>query len=123
MTGQPEKRRRRRWDAEEKRRLVERWKASGLSARECAVQEGLPASNLSKWSKPRRDAATRRGKTKPLRTVTFASVQVPKKPSLHKEAGGHVQLELVLGSARVRVFAGADARMVSELVLAVAGGT
>ncbi len=58
---------------------------------------------------------------KPARTVTFAPVHVEEAPVRHDETGARVQLELVLGSARVRVFAGADARMVSELVLAVAG--
>jgi len=123
MTGQREKRRRRRWSEEEKRTLVQRWKASGLSARDFAIQEGLSASNLSNWSSPRRSSAAREGtrSNKPVRTVTFAPVEVAKTPSQADDAGSRVQLELVVGSARVLVFEGADARMVSELVLAVAG--
>lgn len=115
-----EKRTRRRWSTEDKRALVDRWQASGLSARQFGAREGVPPANLLKWrssaaavSAPRRAA------------VKFTPVQVgkPEPPRAAEQAAERAVVEFVLqGGARVRVLDGADARIMSELVLAVARG-
>lgn len=120
MTTQAEKRTRRRWSAEQKRSLLREWEASGLSAYKFARAQDVPAANLLKW----RSSASAPTQHQP-RTVTFAPVQVESGSSKRSADPGHERavLELILdGGARVRVLAGADARMVSELVLAVGRG-
>lgn len=118
MTAQMEKRKRKRWSAEEKRALLVRWRASGLSARQFAPREGVSPANLLRW-RGSAVATPQRG------TVKFTPVQVVKTESTRagEQTPPRAVLELVLhGSARVRVLDGADVRMVSELVLAVARG-
>jgi transposase-like protein len=117
MTAQVEKRKRKRWSAEEKRALLVRWRASGLSARQFAPREGVSPANLLRW-RSSAVATPERG------AVKFTPVQVVKTESLRAEqTPTRAVLELVLhGGARVRVLDGADVRMISELVLAVARG-
>ena len=93
---------------------------SGLSARQFGVREGVPPANLLKW----RNASG--AVTTPSRTaVKFTPVQVakPERPRAPEQGAERAVVELVLqGGALVRVLEGADARIVSELVLAVARG-
>lgn len=118
MTTHKEKRARRRWGAEEKRALVNKWQESGLSARQFGLREGVPAANLLNWLSSEPSAAV------PQRAaVKFTPVQVAPTRAAPEQSADRAVLELVLhGGARVRVLDGADARMVSELVLAVARG-
>ena len=121
MTAQAEKRKRKRWSAEEKRALLVRWRASGLSARQFAPREGVSPANLLRW----RTSAVATVATPQRGTVKFTPVQVVKTESsrVAEQTPTRAVLELVLhGGARVRVLDGADVRMVSELVLAVARG-
>jgi len=46
------KRRRRRWSAEQKATVLQRWEASELSAREFAAMDGIPSSKMCKPSPP-----------------------------------------------------------------------
>jgi transposase-like protein len=123
MTTHTEKRARHRWSADEKRTMVQKWQASGLSARKFGVREGISAANLLRW----RDAhaTAERPQRSRRATVKFAPVRVAKVETERAadDASSRAVLELVLhGGARVRVLEGADVRMVSELVLAVARG-
>ena len=121
MTMHMEKKSRSRWSAEEKRALLQKWQASGLSARKFGVREGISAANLLRWRGS--DAPLARPQRRPRATVKFAPVTVAKTETSQRgdDASSRAVLEFVLhGGARVRVLEGADARMVSELVLAVA---
>ena len=99
---------------------MERWEASGLSAREFGIKEGFPSANLWSWKKRLAKAAAVRGTRE---SITFAPVHVKDRSALVRAEpldAQRVALELALdGGVRIRVFAGADMGAVSELVSAL----
>lgn len=120
MQAEGERRRRRQWSAEEKRDLLERWKASGLGAQEFAAREGVARHNLFRW---RRSGEPR--VRKPRSTVTFTPVKVlPSAPRAREDVastpGLALEVELPSG-VRVRVYRGADVRAAKELLGALFG--
>ena len=112
-------RRRQRRSDEEKRSLLEAWRASGLSAREFSRREGLQQTSLWRWNRaPGQVAVEAR---KPKTSITFAPVHVAMaaKSRLLEE---RVVVEVVVHDVRVRVLDGADAAQVARLVRALTGG-
>jgi transposase-like protein len=113
-------RRRVRRSDDEKRRLLDAWKKSGLSARAFGSREGVAASYLWRWRRLLGEQVALR-EVKPGGAITFAPVHVAKsRSSMTPE---RVQAEVVVGrELRVRVFEGADIVQVSRLIQALAGG-
>lgn len=75
--------RRRRWSAAEQDELVAKCRASGLTVRQFAAENGLPASSVCRWIQSRKASGTKstdkRGKrTSPARKpkASFAEVNV-----------------------------------------------
>ncbi len=117
---QKEKQKRERRSDDEKRRLLDAWKKSGLSARVFGSREGVRPSCLWRWKRAVADAS-REGK--PRRAITFAPVHVTKSAPAPSVTSERVQAEVVIGrELRVRVFDGADLVQVSRLVHALSGG-
>jgi transposase-like protein len=115
-------RERRRWSAEEKRELLERWKASGEPASEFARKEGLSPGNLWRWQ---RDGVEAEPEPAPRAraAITFAPVQVSRAGAAVVSNGvGRPWLEVVVHDGlRVRVLEGADMDAASRFVLALSG--
>jgi transposase-like protein len=115
-------RRRRRWSAAEKRSAIQGWESSGLSAREYAKREGLPTANLWNWKRSLTKAPAKRATRE---SITFAPVHVRGGAALIRAEAADTQrvsMELSLdGGVRIRVFAGADMRALSELVASLSG--
>ncbi|HUO66746.1 MAG TPA: IS66 family insertion sequence element accessory protein TnpB [Gammaproteobacteria bacterium] len=110
---------------------VERWKDSGLSAKQYAAETGLKASTLSYWSwklrasgEPDREraeteavAAGRLGRSKPVAGAAARFVELTTSTSAPASTPA---LELVLsGGVRVRVTAGFDEATLTRVVRAV----
>jgi transposase-like protein len=113
-------RRRRRWSAEEKRSLLDAWRASGLSAREFSRREGLQKTSLWRWSRDQR-----LGESEPRKkaSITFAPVHVANSGARPISSVERVVAEVVVRDVRVRVLDGADAVQVAGLVKALTGGS
>jgi transposase-like protein len=113
-------RRRVRLSEDEKRRVLEAWKKSGLSARAFGSREGVKASYLWRWKRVLGERVVSR-EVKARGSITFAPVHVAKSES--SMTSERVQAEVVLGGElRVRVFEGADIVQVSRLIHALVGG-
>ena len=120
-------------DAQQRAKWVERWKDSGLTAKEFAVEAGLKATALYAWraqlsaatrresevrdvSEPvpsRRTRSAKREKrsvTPPPRFIELPVAEVTNTPAM---------LELLLGDVRVRVPAGFDEATLSRVVRAL----
>jgi transposase-like protein len=111
-------RRRRRRSAEEKRSLLESWRASGLSAREFCRREGVQKASLWRWRRELEVSESEARKSKA--SITFAPVHVASlRPVSTTE---RVVAEVVVREMRVRVLDGADAAQVADLVKALLGG-
>lgn len=112
---QKDVRRRGRWSEEEKRVLVARWQASGLSAREFGAREGILVGNLWNWKSLQAKAPR-----KSREAITFAPVRVKGEASVVRTDvldASRIAMELAFESGvRLRVFSGADMRAVGELV-------
>ncbi len=111
---------------------VERWKDSGLTAKEFAAEAGLKASTLSywKWKLDSEDdeRGSARGGTQGKRRRRHAATSVPKvgfvelsTSSLARSGTTTTEsmLELVLGGVLVRVPVGFDEAMLTRLVRAL----
>jgi transposase-like protein len=116
------KRRRLRRSEDEKQRLLDAWKKSGLSARAFESREGLKKSCLWRWKRSAGEHAALR-EAKPRPAITFAPVHVAKSAPPITVTSERVHAEVVLGrELRVRVFEGADIVQVGRLIQALAGG-
>ena len=120
MQSDRERRKRRQWTEDEKRDLLERWKTSGLTAKEFAAGEGVARHNLFRW---RRTGGPR--PRKPRSAVTFAPLKVLSLAggvgeASERVAGLVLELELPSG-ARARVYGGADMQAAGALLSAVFG--
>jgi transposase-like protein len=113
-------RRRRRRSVEEKRSLLDAWRASGLSAREFSRREGIQKTCLWRWSREPR--LTESSTAQPKNSITFAPVHVAREQRKGVSTDERVMAELVVHSVRVRVLDGADASQIVSLVKALAGG-
>jgi transposase len=110
---------------------VERWKDSGLSAKEFASETGLKATSLTFWSwKLRKDEATNDARAKPVRTAgrgrrreaNTTSVPAPRFVEVSAEMSTQAasMIELVLNHGiHVRVPSGFDEATLTRLVRAV----
>jgi transposase-like protein len=113
-------RRRARLSEDEKRRLLDAWKKSGLSARAFGSREGVRPSYLWRWKRVLGERVASR-EVKPHGSITFAPVHVVKSPS--STPSERVQAEVVVGrELRVRIFEGADIVQVSRLIQALVAG-
>jgi transposase-like protein len=117
-----QKRRRVRRSDDEKQRLLDAWKKSGLSARAFESREGIRKSCLWRWKRTADERAASR-EAKPRPAITFAPVHVAKSSAPITVVSERVQAEVLLGrELRVRVFEGADVVQVGRLIQALAGG-
>lgn len=106
----------------EKRKYLDAWKTSGLSANAFENREGLKKSSLWRWKQAVSDRVSR-PEAKPQPSITFAPVHVAQSAPPISVASERVQAEVVLGrELRVRVFEGADAVQVAQLIHALTGG-
>lgn len=101
---------RKRRSAEQWREIVDRWRASGASAREFAAREGVVSGTLSWWGNRLKPGGPRRAREAKAKGQAFAPLRVTSSSS---GAGGRV--EIVTPSGLVVRVTGA----VSEVELAV----
>lgn len=113
-------RRHRRRSADEKASLLDAWRRSGLSAREFSRREGLQKTSLWRWSREFGNVAAKVRKPKAL--IAFAPVHVANAAPKPVTPTERVMAEVLVRDVRVRVFAGADALQVRDLVKALTGG-
>jgi transposase len=97
-------RRRGKWTAQQRRRIVADSRVAGASVQEVAERHGVRANLLSAWR--RQDRASR--VTKPLK---FAAVKLSATP-----ADGPIEIDLVAGCVRVRGIV--DGTMLREVLAA-----
>ena len=97
-------RRRGKWTAQQRRRIVADSRVAGASVQAVAQRHGVRANLLSAWR--RQDAASRASKP-----VKFAAVKVNAAP-----ADGSIEIDLVGGCVRVRGIV--DGRMLREALAA-----
>jgi hypothetical protein len=117
----PKRQRLRRSD-EEKLKLLDAWRKSGLSARAFENREGLKKSCLWRWKQAvGQRPSSADAKSRPA--ISFAPVHVAESAPTITLTSERVQAEVLLGrELRVRVFEGADAVQVVRLIHALAGG-
>jgi transposase len=96
-------RRRGKWTAQQRRRIVADSRVAGASVQEVAERHGVRANLLSAW---RRQDASRAAKR-----VKFAAVKVSAAP-----ADGSIEIDLVAGCVRVRGIV--DGTMLREVLAA-----
>jgi len=122
-----------RTSSEQWAKRIERWKDSGLSAKEFAAETGLKASTLTYWrwklsAAQRTDSSgqdeVHRGQAEPKRgvkrrkgsaTTMPACVELP----VAAFASASAMLELVFGDVRVRVPSGFDEATLTRVVRAL----
>ncbi len=93
----------------EKRRLVEEWDNSGLSAAAFAEPRGIHPATLGAWGRAIRGPLRRRSRSRPVpRSIEL--VEVPETPA------GEVRVEVVFGDDRRLVVAGA---LTSDMIIAL----
>ena len=97
-------RRRGKWTAQQRRRIVADSRIAGASVQEVAERHGVRANLLSAWR--RQDDASRAAKP-----VKFAAVKVSEAP-----ADGSIEIDLVAGCVRVRGIV--DGAMLREVLAA-----
>jgi transposase len=95
-------RRRGKWTAQQRRRIVADSRVAGASVQAVAERHGVRANLLSAWR--RQDDATRA-----VKPVKFAAVKVSAAP-----ADGSIEIDLVAGCVRVRGIV--DATMLREVL-------
>jgi transposase len=98
------KRRRGKWTAQQRRRIVADSRVAGASVQEVAERHGVRANLLSAWR--RQEDASRVAKQ-----VKFAAVKVRAAP-----AGGSIEIDLAGGCVRVRGIV--DGTMLREVLAA-----
>jgi transposase len=96
--------RRRRWSAEDKARIVAESHAVGVG--ETAARYGLAKNQVFAWRRGARQAAGQ---------ISFARVELEAAPAA--EVGGVIEVRLGIGE--VRVPPGADARLVTTILMAL----
>jgi transposase len=128
------KRRRRRWTAEEKVRIVRESFAEGVNVSEVARRNGVARGLLTVWREQFcAEAAARPSSFVPIRIETespSASDEPPVlgHPKLRLEGrasaarGFASGLEIEVGGARIRVPIGVDARTLATVLLVLRGG-
>ncbi len=91
---------------------IDAWRTSGLSARAFASREGVSVSSLFAWSRRLSGEAGPRF----LRVVPTRQAEVTELPA------SPASLVIAVGSATIRVDAGFDASLLSQVVRALGGG-
>jgi len=111
---------RRRIRSEEWVRLVDAWRASGLSARAFAAQAGVRAATLLWWSSElaRRERGAGGAKQATV-GVTFLPVSV--RAPLRQESASEVCARVEVGKFVVQVLNGSNMPQVAELCRALSG--
>ena len=122
-------------NVQQRAKWVERWKDSGLTAREFAAEAGLKASALYYWSAQLSAAA--RSDSADREESSEQAVQCPRAPSAKLEgrsatppphlvelpvaavASAPAMLELLFGDVRVRVPSGFDEATLTRVVRAL----
>ena len=110
-------------NAQQRAKWVERWKDSGLTAKEFAAEAGLKASALYNWSAQLASAARKRSVAgdvvapQALRSATPLPrvIELP----VAAVASAPAMIELLLGDVRVRVPAGVDEETLTRVVRAL----
>lgn len=94
--------------AEEWAKRVERWRDSGLTAKEFAAETGLNAGTLAHWSWKLRAGSDVEGKPGGRRARKARCLPQGSLVEISAAPTGASMLEVVVGRARVRVPAGVD---------------
>lgn len=107
---------------QQRAKWVERWKESGLTAKEFAAEAGLTASALYNWSAQLSAAARRRSVTAD-ETAAQSGKPIPRVVELPVAAvaATPAMIELLLGDVRVRVPSGFDEVTLTRVLRALAG--
>lgn len=122
-------------NAQQRAKWVERWKDSGLTAKEFAAETGLKASALYYWSaqlsaSARSDRAGRDERSEPpVQSLRAASARLSERSATPSPrlvelpvaalAGVPAMLELWIGDTRVRVPSGFDEATLTHVVRAL----
>ena len=111
-------------NAQQRAKWVERWKDSGLTAKEFAAEAGLKASALYNWSAQLGSAARRRSGSGDEATPQALSSATPlpriiELPVASVVSAAPAMIELLLGDVRVRVPAGVDEETLTRVVRAL----
>lgn len=111
--------------AQQRAKWVERWKDSGLTAKEFAAEAGLKASALYYWSAQLSASARRSSvggdttgqQARPSTTPLPRVIELP----VTAVASAPAMIELLLGDVRVRVPSGVDEVTLTRVVRALVG--
>lgn len=110
-------------NAQQRAKWVERWKDSGLTAKEFAAEAGLKASVLYNWSAQLASAARKRSAVgdEAARQAPRSATPLPRVFELPVAAvtSAPAMIELLLGDVHVRVPAGADEETLARVVRAL----
>ena len=112
-----------RWSRQAGREMVEAWRRSGESRSGFARRHGLGAHRVQYWADRLEDSGDRArspGRRQPNEEVTFAPVRVV--GSATPGASNPVSLEVLIGTAVVRVPPSFDESHLRRLVRALGGG-
>jgi transposase len=123
--------RRRTWTAEQKARILAESYESGDKVSAVARRHGLTPQQLFGWRREARRLATRRARDDKgdVRGAAFAPVIVesallsPDPPIAPNREGGTAVIEIVIGSATVRVALGIDVATLTTVLRAVKAAT
>jgi transposase len=112
--------------SQQRAKWVERWKDSGLTAKEFAAEAGLKVSALYYWSAQLSAAARRNGHVgdddpappaRPSTTPVPPMIELP----VVAVAPAPAMIEVLLGNVRVRVPSGVDEVTLTRVVRALVG--
>ena len=110
-------------NAQQRAKWVERWKDSGLTAKEFAAEAGLKASALYNWSAQlasaaRKSPVERDGAARQAPRTATPLPRVIELP-VAAVASAPAMIELLLGEVRIRVPAGVDEETLARVVRAL----
>jgi len=129
------RRARRRFTAEAKRDAVFAWRESGLTAEAFSAQSGIGKTNLWRWSRALERVPSRRRRrrlptqetastTRHVPQSTFAEVRVVAEDRTPVTLASRVVCEVDRhDGTRVRLFSGASAETIHQVLLLACGGT
>jgi len=121
--------RRRSWTAEQKAQILAESYESGEKVSAVARRHGLTPQQLFGWRRDAQRAGARRGVIERASSPVFApvivdapapSTQVPIAPA---QLGGSFAIEIVIGSATIRIVPGVDAGTLALVLRAVKAAT
>jgi transposase len=121
--------RRRSWTAEQKAQILTESYQSGEKVSAVARRHGLTPQQLFGWRRDARGAVARRGVIERASSPAFAPVIVDaaqpstQAPIARAQLSGSLAIEIVIGSATIRIVPGIDASMLAMVLRAVKAAT